>query len=461
MNVKRIIMLILPMSLAAGCLPEKRIIWSPDGSKAAVVAANGLYFVDDKGKVLEPRLKSGHMQCDWFPDGRRLAVIHTVKATKWSQIAELFSAEEVTSIKRDATALHERMLKYEGDSKKFDLDPDDKLPAGRQLATLLYVRDHDSDGLREKYGEEWDNIEKMDVSVYHLQVFELAADSLEPGEVLLRSLEQMVRPRIDPTGKHIAFLLGDSVSDDDAVSLWVVPAAGGKDRRIAPNVAIEYDWSPDGRGMAFIRCSAAEGQTAENVHLGSVTTARVAGPDGALLEEWAEVQDRVGLLFNRTLGVDWLSDGRLLFSSVELTLPATSRDMPQQWSLFVLDPRTPASVARVLARDFSEPLDVGLPLFEVSPDETKVLLPGPKGRLSLYEFASGSAVSLVSEDDRKGKLRSLPSWRNNSEITLVAPAPLGQAADEASAVFIWKEGQARLFSTDWPDELKEGWLVGE
>jgi len=46
--------LIMPLTLLllllAGCL-EKRVVWSPDGSRAAVITEDGLYISDAEGKL--------------------------------------------------------------------------------------------------------------------------------------------------------------------------------------------------------------------------------------------------------------------------------------------------------------------------------------------------------------------------------------------------------------------------
>ena len=181
-----------------------------------------------------------------------------------------------------------------------------------------------------------------------------------------------------------------------------------------------------------------------------------------LLSEPSPVEDRVGLIFSEVLGVRWMKNGRLLFSSVELCLPATTRDMPQQWSLFVLDPKMSASVNRVLGRDLVDPRSSEITLFELSPDETRVLLPGPNGQVTLYEFASGDSVALVQNAfASESKTRSLPSWRNNNEVCFVVPGSAKGKPKKPAEVVIWKKGQRRNLSKNWPDDMKDGWLVGD
>lgn len=444
-------------AIFAGCIPEKRIVWSPDGRRAAVTSAAGLFIIDDQGKVLKPRLTGTAARCDWFADGRQLAVIHTKMAERWEDMAPIFSPAETDAIKKRAESLREQILAYEGDWDKFDLDPDKKLSIDVELGALIYMRDHHSEGLAEKVGKQWTDIQTMKNAIWTLQLFTLKDDALEPGAVLLRTLAELRQPCVDPKGRNIAFLRTGSDQGQDVVSLSVVSTEAGPARHVASNVAIDYDWSPDGRSLAFIQAAGVDDEDADQIQLGSLTTITVAGSDGKLLPEWSQREQRVGLLFNAALGVDWLKDGRLMFSSVEVKLPATSRDMPREWSLFMLDPRMPASVARVLGRDLDGSLDLTLPLFELSPDETRVLLPGPKGRLSLYEFASGETTQLVSQDDSEGKTRSIATWRGNDEVCYVNQLANGQ--DKPTPVVVLRKGKdERRLDADWPAEMKEGWL---
>ncbi len=452
MCLTRIALASIATAALFGCLPEERIVWSPDGKRAAVATPNGLYFIDPTGKVLPPRLTETPVRCDWFADGRRLAVIHTTKAANWGQIAELFDAGQTSEVKRQARILRDRILAYEskdGKLDKFDLDPTRQMTPEIQIGALIYMRDHDAEGLREKIGDEWTAIEEMENAIWTLQVFKLDDDALKPDKVLTRSLAELRRPLICPKGKNIAYLKTGSAESDSAMSLHVIPAGGGRVCHVADNVAIDYDWSPDGASLAFIRSAVPPDQGQDNIHLGSLSTATVTAADGRLLAEPVAREDRVGVLFNGALGVRWLRDGRLLFSSVEVSLPATSRDMPQEWTLFVLDPRMPASVMRILGRDFVEPRDMALPLFTLSPDETRVLIPGTQGRLSMYEFASGSTVQLVDPDMAKDKTPCLPSWRNADEITYAA----------ANKVYLWKAGKTVCLSEAWTKEMREGWLT--
>jgi hypothetical protein len=444
-----------------GCLPEKRIVWSPDGSRAAVATPNGLFFVDRTGVVQKPRLKGSATLCHWMPDGRRLAVVHVSQEVSWEALAGILPQVEREGIMAFAAEVHRRILEFTGDWDAFDLGKGDNESSETAAAALLYLRDHDAGQIREKIGpDKWKDLQDLDISIHTLQIFGLDGDALEPGQILWRSLYSLRQPLVDPQGRFVGVIRGGGVDQEDMFSLHVVAIAGGAPRLVASNVSLDFAWSPDGRNLAFIRSGDPEHESESNIHLGSLTTVCVADAEGKLLEEWTQMQDRVGLLFNQALGVEWLRDGRLMFASVEVSLPATSRDMPQQWSVFSLDPRTPASVTRVVARDFGEPVDPGLPLFEISPDEGRVLLPGPKGRLSLYEFAAGSTTVLADADDPEGKTRCLPYWRADGAVCFVRPKAGAPPKSQEVELVIWKDGTTSPFGADWPDAMKDGWLTG-
>ena len=115
-----------------------------------------------------------------------------------------------------------------------------------------------------------------------------------------------------------------------------------------------------------------------------------------------------------------LADGRILFASTEVTLPAATRDMPQRWSLFSLDPSKRATVSRVLARQSEIDLPDMAYLFEVSPDETRAAVVGDKGRVAVVTLATGDVrmvQPMESASEGHGlKFKTVPKWRSNEEL---------------------------------------------
>lgn len=447
----------LVLAAASGCIPEKRIAWSPDGQVAAVMTDDAIRFIDGDGKVLSPQLRLIDPRCEWFPDGRRLLVRHDLPATKWDDVGALFDEPQTARIKSEAQKLRERILGYQGDWDAFKFEPEEDLPPGMVVAIFFYLRDRLPDGLPEKLGAKWEDARKLETPVRHLQIFTFDKTAVSPGPVLLRTLDPVGGLRTSPTGRNVSFLMQTSSRSNQSPTLYVMPTDSGSPRVVAANVAVHYDWSPDGRSLAYIRSNDPPAEGEGIVRLGTLTTITVANAGGELLSSWLDRNDRVGLLFNDQLMVRWLSDERLFFTSVQVSLPATTRDMPQQWSLFALDPRMPASVIRVLGRDFDQSL-LGSPLFFLSPDEKRVVLSGPNNRLTLYDIAAAQGQPIAQPEEESKTARPLPSWRNNSEICFVAPGKPAKGTASRAEIFLWKDGGVRSLSAAWPDEMRGQWM---
>ncbi|MEK6643039.1 MAG: hypothetical protein AABZ08_03960 [Planctomycetota bacterium] len=447
---------------AVGCIPEKRIVWSPNGKTAAVCTPNGLFLIDEEGKPLPAKVTGSPTRCAWFKDSKRLVVVHAAQAKGWDDIAPLFDDAQRTMIAAEAKKTRERILAHDGPWNQFQLDPNDQLSPGMETAIFMFLRDKDNAGIADKLKEEWEGVAKATASIWQVQVFGVSSQSLTPGPVLTRSLDEIRTPKISPKETAVTFPMTAADARNDDVALHVVSLTGGLARPVAAPVGLDFDWSPDGCDLVFIRSTSTSGaKNDESLQLGSLTTMTVADASGALLPQWGPRKDLVGMLFSPVNGVRWLRDGRILFAAAEVTLPATSRDMPRQWSLFIHDPRTPASVVRALGRDFPESLDPGLAMFEVSPNEELVLLPSPKGRISLYDFRNGTTTAIQAIDDPDGKVRCIPSWKNDTEISMVAASESANGAKTPNDVLIWSNGKTKKISDGWSDEMREGWMDGK
>ena len=128
-TIVRIATLPLFTALVIGCIPEKRVVWSPDGERAAVATPKGLFLINAEGKVLDSRPTGSAARCDWFRDGRRLAAVYGVKAKNWTEVTAAFTPEQTSDIEKLAKTLHDRLLTYEGSWDDFKIDPDDEIPS--------------------------------------------------------------------------------------------------------------------------------------------------------------------------------------------------------------------------------------------------------------------------------------------------------------------------------------------
>ena len=83
--------------LAAGCFPEERLWWSPDGLQLAVLTPTGLRLSNPDGILSEATC--GDVQAAaWLPDGSGLVVTKQIEFDTWDAAKALVPAAEVKQI---------------------------------------------------------------------------------------------------------------------------------------------------------------------------------------------------------------------------------------------------------------------------------------------------------------------------------------------------------------------------
>ena len=77
---------IIVSAMLCGCLP-KRINWSHDGKKAAVIGEKGLYLCDAEGQISDLLLPNV-WAAEWLPDDQRLVLVMELKLDSWKAIEQ-------------------------------------------------------------------------------------------------------------------------------------------------------------------------------------------------------------------------------------------------------------------------------------------------------------------------------------------------------------------------------------
>jgi Tol biopolymer transport system component len=110
-------------------------------------------------------------------------------------------------------------------------------------------------------------------------------------------------PRISPDGSSILFVRAETTTSKMGArrSLYRVPLVGGPPRKVVDD-AVEGDWSPDGRRIAFVRVAGTSGNV--------ISVLGTAAADGSEPRELARVPQRA-LRFVR-----WSPDGRAIAARV-------------------------------------------------------------------------------------------------------------------------------------------------
>ena len=472
--------LILLATVFAGCLPETRITWSPDGKFALVRGGDGLRLCDADGK-LSPPIAENVPAAAWMPDSRQFIAVWAKPVVTWEELLPYLSEEWKANAKGLAEDWRRQILAHEGDWDKFELGP---RPADI-MAGLMCLRDEFGKELAPRVGARWEDLKGVCHTVYVVQLFEVADGEARPAKVLLQVLAPIAELRVAPTGKAFAYAAPPYPprSPEPTFSLFVASfAAPDKPRRVQDRVSIFFDWTPDGRSLVYPCADMAEpgahiprvsfGSTEraflytrnrmrepgqqQPLRAGSITRSEVVGEDGALVEG-KNPTCLAKVLFFDSLPVRCLRNGRVLFASRETRLPAPPADMPQDFALFSLDLANPKALQAVFTPEVRGEVGGTWDLFQLSPDETRISIPDPKGLVAILDLATGK-VTRVSDEAMKGRLATIPVWRSKEELCFVVPAGSKLGAPGGDEVVLWSPAGSRCLSKDWPDSVAKGFL---
>ena len=451
-----LIALAAAVTAVAACVP-KRIVWSPDGQRALVTGDNALYLCDADGKLSSPIGDALPQLVTWLPDSRRFVAVAEIAAGSWQEVAPMLTEARREEIIRLADKVRQEILAHEGNWDDFEPGATAELTHPEQAALGLYIREHRSEGLPEKMGDKWDAIKDMTVGVHTLMSYTLTDTTARPGAIIARSLYPTREMRVSPDGNLVACVeeTGNNKGDSAAgpFRLSVVQTAAGAVRIIvADHVGLYPDWSPDGQYLVYISARTSAGKDDNQALLGSVTRRQICNQDGSLLETFEEPETLASALFSPFSKTRCLADGRVLFSSTEVHLPCAEKDMPEQASLFAVDPGRQATVTRVMPRQAEAKLPDGLAYghFEVSPDAARVAITGSKGEVAVLTLATGDVTDVQPTPDPDGKLRTVATWRSADELCFLLPAGAEAGSTHRAEIALWSNAGTRIISKDWP-----------
>lgn len=451
MKATSMVTIVAALFALAGCFPEEKITWSPDGQTAALVTADGLRLCDAQGKLSKEPV-AGVGAAAWFPDSRRIVVVRTVPAEKWEDLAQWIDEPQRKQIIENADRVSKALLDYPGKElgKAFETIKGDFL-GSQGGAILLYLCKQGDAELARKYGDEWAKTKKTPVNYYCLTVYEVAGlEAKAAGGDLARALTNMRTPGVASTGSVVT-VVGASENNRPALCVFGVVNRGGG--VVAEGVG-QYSWTADGKTLVYLRANGKESEG--KMQLGTLTTRAVADEKG-LLAKMGDPVDVCGLLFDEQIKVRSLRDGTILFAGLDARLPSAAKDMPTKPSLFSVKPGGD-KVVRVLEPALVEKMTTALNWFVVSPDETLLAAPGITGKVEVVTLPGGAIVAVQPFEKEGARVNVLPVWRSAKELCIVTPpgAPLGSPKrTEVVMLTLAPDGtvsQSTILSKGWPDE---------
>lgn len=449
--------LLVPIILmTAGCFPQERLWWSPDGRQLAVLAADGLRLSTPDG-LLAPATLDGVQSAAWLPDSNGLVVMRQVKVANWSEVKDLVPPAEVARVEELAKAipgLAKALVEATGGDED-RIDPllkalDLRNPEALEPA-FLCARQTNQPALEAALAaapEEWRKglTDDMPFTVAEIAVVaRQGAGSLDAPKPLARSLFGLGAPVVSPKHGLVAFTSHNGLT---AASL-----DGSSFLAVAERVTGTCAWSPDGCSLIHL-VPASSGDT-DNLALAELRTRTVADASGTLLKDTGDLMTpqtcppATTLAATACAGAQRLAvlpDGRILFASVPLALPLATPAVPEIAGLFLIDPAQGKDARPVAVPADPQSLPGTLQFFAVSPDGKRVaLVDGSKDAVAVLELATGKVESV--SPDRGWKCRTLPAWRSNDELAFAA---LPDKRSDRPEVMLWTAGNpARALSETW------------
>ena len=478
----------LALLLAACNDPEEYILWSPDGEHGLVRRAEKTAVVNATGSIIaEPFAGSsveGFIQAQaWMPDSRRVLALRAVKTESWDEYAPLLGPERASAAIRAANELLAMIRGYQGDWSQFGADdprieewtkrlsfaaqysgatafsPGDPSP---WIMPLIYLRDRHAEDIAPLLEANKAAGDELEPASYRLVIRGVLPGDAPREQTLVQTADAIAWASPSPDGRTIAFVCNEPVRP----ALYVVAVEVDSDPVRVDAGVTQAAWSHDGQTLFYQKTTVPFATLGEQAQLGTLTRRHMCDASGTLLATPPDPEDLAGILFSNAQNrVACLPDGRVLFASCELSLPATetARDI----TLFALRPGATPAIERVVAPAAQSKMPSRVDRFSVSPDGRFVALPGENGALAVLSLETGevtplqAAIANHKETDKyeNSFVVPAPTWRKADELCYVVGAGEIVAGPRRAEVVLRPiGGTPRAISQTWPDALTDVFL---
>lgn len=462
MNAMRFFLL-FSLLLLAGCFPEERVWWSPQGDRALVCSDGRLYLADTDGRLGEALMEDASMKsalvktASWLRDGSGFVAQRTRVIPHWDEVRMLIPTEEVESVEAMLPVvlpLLEAATRMADNAKTLEdvvsVLPDMQRERFGYAVRRVFEQDPAAvEKLLRALPEGGDLVKSMrkpdaGYAVGELCLFRLREDHVVETRSLVRSLlKPVLAPRVSPRQDALAFLRLDD--DGESAALEVMMLDGTPAFTVAHKVSAAFDWTPDGLALVFMAPLGGEGEKLHSIHRISVFQ-----EGGEKIEKRSPpVTLATAITLNRPV-VQVLADGRVLFASQPVTLPATGTGPELSPRLFVIA-ADGSAVTPIPTAPGDLPVNLGF--FTASPDGKRVaVVESETDAVAVVEIDTGKTL-LISPPHPRWQCRTMPAWKSATELTFAA------LHNGAPAWMLWREGEPlRCISESWPKSSTAKWL---
>lgn len=464
----------LGVALLAGCFPEDTLDWSADGQIGLLRSKDKLYIVNGASGALTPvPIEGVGPWPDIASDGSQIAFSEEYCYDALEEGLKALPPSQAKMIALDSQDLYEKIL--HGD---LVVDGLDSLLGDRSAYIEPYrvwvVRllcENADEQFRQKLGDQV--VQKVrEAELRCSRIVIMSCSDFSKKEILTTSGLGILRPRLSPDGKNVAYLTIGPDKDKETATLFVVSRSSQEPMFVTSGVSLGYDWRPDSQALAYLRQEEGESTTM----LGAICEQRVCNSDGKLLAEaygesgsacagshcTGESRQFVGTLFDPLMKVEYGAGGRLFFSSPSVTIPSSDLD-ESKYSVFCYDAST-GVVSNILPPSVAGYVAEGVDFFSLSPDGARILLPMEDNRFGIYELGTKSLKLPIEESEKFDSDNAMiPAWKGNGQITCQVSSQSRfvkgrtQQGDRKEVVVLSAAGDFQtLLSGDWPDPSLPG-----
>jgi hypothetical protein len=479
------------VTLIIGCIPQESLQWSADGSTGLLRIKGALYLVDgetgnltqiaDREVLPWPGISNG---------GKLIAYTRQFVCDDLSEALKLLPPGQTKMLKAHAQLMRDKVFNTGMVNGKFPLlgkpasgeEEKDTFNDNYRNWVIRYLCENADGALAGKIGTDVIKTGK-ESELKYFRLFTSPADDPNAKRLIATSIQPFYMIRFSPDAQFLGYLMQPFEPREPfegGFDLYVASLKREQDVKamlVDSPVAALYDWRSDGRAILYLKT---ENKQFAIGTLIEKTVVDAGNPDkSGLLATPADPKKETLLATHNCTGnakqlagcytTPWMKaqyghNGRVFFASGKLSLPSSKLD-EERWSLFCYDSLT-GTVAESIpqnAVDFASGDNIHL--FELSPDGSRLLLPGKKTTLALYPLGSepGSMQILINESEGfGGGLSSFaPAWKGNDHFSCLVSgkshylvADPNQPRSRKEIVILDAKGNlVQILSQSWPDEL--------
>jgi len=475
--------------LFVGCIPQDSLQWSSDGSVGLLRTKDALYLVDGDTGKLTPIPDSNVWPWPGISNnGKIIAYTLQLECNDLSQTLNLLPPGQIKLLKNHARLMRDKIFRTglvngqfpslgKPTSRDFtDSGGKDSFNENYRNWVIRYLCENADGALAEKIGS--DIIKKTkETKLTYFQLFTSPASDPNARQLIATSIQPLCLIRFSPDARLIGYLMQPFETHDmfeGGFDFYVASTKQNVNAMLVDStIAAGYDWRPDGRAVAYLKTDNYDGK---QLSVGTLVEKTVVDADNELLATPAdpnketsfathtctgETKELAGTIFYPWIKAQYGRDGRIFFATAELSLPSSKLE-EEKWSLFCYDSLT-AAVTDAVPRAAADFAGGNIHLFALSPDGTKLLLPGKKTTLGLYPLGSAPDLKqlLVPESEGFGDdLASFaPAWKGNNEVSFLVSEKSHYLTADADTphhrkeiVILDSQGNLKqILSSDWPD----------